>query len=104
MPHRVIRVRDDPVGAVIAARQQIAAPLAEQIGHPPTLGSHRARAQPRADPTARKDSPGRVAQTAPKGPPVPGEVPETGVGLVFANASVQRQVAWTLCWAGSRSN
>jgi len=24
--------------------------------------------------------------------------------LVLANAGVQRQVAWTLCWAGSRSN
>ena len=39
VPHRVIRVQDDPVRAVIAARQQIAAPLAEQVSHPPTLCS-----------------------------------------------------------------
>ena len=39
MPQREVRVQDDPVRAVIAARQQIAAPLAEQVGHPPTLGS-----------------------------------------------------------------
>jgi hypothetical protein len=31
MPQREIRVEDDPVHAVIAARQQIAAPLAEVI-------------------------------------------------------------------------
>ena len=42
MPHLVVRVQDDPVRAVIAARQQIAAPLAEQVGHPPTLCSRRA--------------------------------------------------------------
>jgi hypothetical protein len=42
MPQREVRVEDDPVHAVIAARQQIAAPLAEEVGHPPTLGSPRA--------------------------------------------------------------
>jgi hypothetical protein len=62
MPHGVVRVQDDPVHAVIAARQQIAAPLAEQVGHPRDCRLNRA-----------------AIGSAPQGPPVSGEVPKTGV-------------------------
>ena len=67
VPHRVIRVEDDPVHAVIVARQQIAAPLAEQVGHPPTLGSRRAGDQPGAGPTGRRGQPGASARLPRRG-------------------------------------
>jgi hypothetical protein len=41
MPHREIRIEHDPVHAVIAAGEQIAAPLAEHVGHPRTVGQPR---------------------------------------------------------------
>jgi hypothetical protein len=60
VPQREVGVEHDPVHAVIRAGQQIAVPGAEYISHPPTVG--------RADPSRQP--------AAPKGPPVPGEVPE----------------------------
>jgi hypothetical protein len=41
-----VGVQHDPVHAVIAARQQVPVPLAEVIGHPPTVGPSRASRQP----------------------------------------------------------
>ena len=79
VPHLLVRVQDDPVRAVIAARQQIAAPLAEQVGHPPTLGSHQAGAQsgrgqarPGPSHTTRHAGPHRAVRSA---------FPETAVGV-----------------------
>ena len=62
VPHRVVGVEHDPVHTVIRAGQQIPVPLAEVIGHPPTVGR----------PTHRD-------QSCPEGATRSGRSPGTGV-------------------------
>ena len=63
MAQRVIRVQHDPVHAVIAARQQVPVPFGEVISHALTVEATR---------TSDQD----ISHTAPKGPLLPGEVPD----------------------------
>ena len=63
MAQRVIRIQHDPVHAVIRTGQQVPVPLRELIGHPLTVEATR---------TSRQD----ISHTAPKGPFLPGEVPD----------------------------
>jgi hypothetical protein len=63
MTDREERVQHDPVHAVITARQQIPAPFGEVISHALTVEATR---------TSDQD----ISHTAPKGPLLPGEVPD----------------------------
>ena len=54
MSHRVVRVQDDPVHAIIGTGQQVPVSLSEVIGHAPTVGPRR---------TSRQD----ISRTAPEG-------------------------------------
>ena len=63
MAYREEGVQYDPVHAVIAAVDQVPVPFSEVIGHAPTV-----------EPTRSSDQ--DISHTAPKGPLLPGEVPD----------------------------